>query len=77
MPVTDCTNRVNGAGSVPVLGFACVYLVQRAEQKGKESQVYTQIVGSCDSSGQPSIDPVVGPLPNKVVLYKDPASGDS
>lgn len=77
VPVGNCTGKTNGANSVPVLGFACVYVVQTVEQKGNEAHVFAQMVGSCDSSGQPTINPVAGPLPTRIVLYKDPASEDS
>ncbi|MGI9259925.1 MAG: TadE/TadG family type IV pilus assembly protein, partial [Gammaproteobacteria bacterium] len=40
VPVGDCTNTTNGQGDVPLLGFLCYHMLQRAEQHGNTSQIY-------------------------------------
>ncbi len=57
---------------MPLLGFLCYHLIQRAEQKGNESHVYGQFIGSgCQINGRPGPTPGVGPGPYIIQLYKD------
>jgi len=72
MPVGNCDGTTNGQGQVPLLGFACFYLIQEAIQKGNESHVYGQFVGNCEVTGRPGPEPVTGPGPHIIQLYKDP-----
>jgi len=70
--IGDCTNTTNGAGSVPLLGFLCYHLIQRAEQKGNESHVFGQFIDTgCPVTGRPGPAPGVGPGPYIIQLYKD------
>jgi hypothetical protein len=62
---------------VPVLGFACFFLLQPAEQKGNEAHVFGQFVGECTVNGMPGTTPGTGPEPYRIQLYDDPDSGDS
>lgn len=72
VPIGDCSNTTNGQGDVPILGFLCYYLLQRAEQKGNQSQVYGQFIGSgCPITGRPGPIPGTGPGPYIIQLYKD------
>ena len=72
MPVGDCTNTTNGQGDVPVLGFLCYHLLQPAQQKGNESQVYGQFIpDGCPITGFPGPAPGMGPGPYIIQLYKD------
>jgi hypothetical protein len=68
---------VNGQGSVPLLGFACFFLLQPAEQKGNDSFVYGQFVEGCEVNGTPGPNPVAGSGPHIIQLYHDPARNDS
>ena len=77
VPVGDCTGTTNGQGQVDVQGFVCVYLVQPAKQKGNEAHVFGQIVEGCNTEGRFGPDPVTGPLPTKIILYKDPDNVDA
>jgi Flp pilus assembly protein TadG len=77
VPVGNCNGTVNGQGSVPLLGFACFFLLQPAEQKGNDSFVYGQFIKDCDVNGTPGPNPVAGNGPNIIQLYHDPASNDS
>lgn len=77
VPFGDCSETTNGQGEVPLLGFGCFFLLQKAVQQGNESEVYGQFVGECSVTGTPGPDPVSGPGPYIIQLYKNPDSGDS
>jgi hypothetical protein len=72
VPVGDCTNTTNGQGEVPLLGFLCYHMLQRAIQQGTESQIYGQFVqDGCPVNGRPGPAPGTGPGPYIIQLYKD------
>jgi hypothetical protein len=72
VPIGDCTNTTNGQGDVPLLGFLCYHVTQRAVQKGNESQVFGQFIGTgCPITGRPGPAPGAGPGPYIIQLYKD------
>lgn len=77
IPIGDCTETTNGAGEVPVLGFACYFLLQEAQQKGNESYVYGQFIEYCNSGGVPGPAPGNAPGLYIIQLYKDPDSPDA
>ena len=77
VPVGDCTGTVNGQGSVPLLGFACFFLLQPAVQQGNDSFVYGQFIEGCAANGTPGPSPTAGTGPDIIQLYDDPASNDS
>jgi hypothetical protein len=73
LPVGDCSGTTSGQGTVPMLGVLCFFLLQEANQQGNESHVYGQFIGDgCRVSGRPGPDPVTGPGPYIIQLYKDP-----
>ncbi len=72
VPVGDCTNTTNGQGDVPLLGFLCYHMTQRAVQQGQQSQVYGQFIqDGCPVNGRPGPTPGTGPGPYIIQLYKD------
>jgi hypothetical protein len=77
VPVGDCTGTVSGQGSVPLLGFACFFLLQPAVQRGNDSFVFGQFIDGCMANGTPGPNPVAGTGPDVIQLYDDPASNDS
>jgi hypothetical protein len=77
VPVGDCSGTVNGHGSVPLLGFACFFLLQPAVQQGNEAYVYGQFVEDCAVNGTPGPNPEAGGGPSIIQLYDDPTSNDS
>jgi Flp pilus assembly protein TadG len=77
VPVGNCNGTTNGQGSVPVLGFACFFLLQPAEQKGNDSFVYGQFIQGCEVNGSPGPNPVAGSGPHIIQLYRNPGSVDS
>lgn len=77
VPVGDCSGTVEGQGSVPLLGFACFFLLQPVDQRGNTSFVFGQFVPECSVNGTPGPNPVAGNGPQIIQLYDDPASNDS
>ncbi|MET0656799.1 MAG: pilus assembly protein TadG-related protein [Steroidobacteraceae bacterium] len=77
VPVGDCSGTVNGSGSVPLLGFACFFLLQSVPQGGNTSFVFGQFVQGCQVAGTPGPNPVAGNGPNIIQLYHSPASTES
>lgn len=77
VPVGACTGTATGSSSVPVLGFACFFLLQPVVQKGTDAYVLGQFIGKCDVNGTPGPNPGAGPSPYIIQLYHDPGSGDS
>ena len=55
--IGNCNGTTNGAGTVPLLGFGCFYLLQQAQQQGNESYIYGQFLEDCRAGGMP------GPAP--------------
>jgi Flp pilus assembly protein TadG len=76
VPIGDCSGTTNGTGTVPLLGLGCFFLTRPAEQNG-EQRIYGQFVEGCGAHGIPGPDPVSGPGPHIIVLYKDPDNVDS
>lgn len=77
VPVGDCSGTATGSSTVPVIGFACFYLLQPVTQQGTTDYVIGQFVGNCDVDGNPGPSPGTGPGPYIIQLYHDPSSGDS
>lgn len=77
VPVGDCTGTTTGSGSVPLLGFACFFLLQPAEQRGNDAFVFGQFIEGCAANGTPGPSPVAGTGPEIIQLYDDPARSDS
>ncbi|MCY1524045.1 putative Flp pilus-assembly TadE/G-like protein [compost metagenome] len=68
--VGNCNGESGGQTTVPVLGFACFFLLQTVAQQGNEAQVFGQFIEECEG------DNVAGPTPTNDVgpqiiqLYK-------
>jgi Flp pilus assembly protein TadG len=81
VPFVDCSETVNGHGTIPVVGFGCFYLLQEVVQKGNENFVFAEYIGDCSAGGTPGPEPNPNPTENsgiyKIVLHNDPASPDS
>ena len=76
VPIGDCSTAVNGRGSVNVLGFACLFLLQEMSNGGQE-QLYAQVISGCDTGGRPGAGAGSGPGPHIIELYKSAGSPDS
>ncbi len=77
VPVGDCTGTANGNSTVPVLGFACFFLLQPVTQQGTTDYVIGEFEGNCQVNGTPGPSPGSGPGPYVIELYHDPGSPDS
>jgi Flp pilus assembly protein TadG len=77
VPVGDCSGSGSGSTTVPVIGFACFFLLQTETQKGNSSYILGEFEGNCTVNGSPGPAPNSGPGPYIIQLYHDPASGDS
>jgi hypothetical protein len=75
--IGNCDGTTSGAGTVPLLGFGCFYLLQQAEQQGNESYIYGQFLEDCRAGGMPGPEPSEIPGPYVIQLYRDYASTDS
>jgi Flp pilus assembly protein TadG len=77
VPVGNCSGTGNGSTTVPVIGFACFFLLQAETQKGNASYILGEFEGDCTVNGTPGPAPTSGPGPYIIQLYHDPGSGDS
>ncbi|MEO7775786.1 MAG: pilus assembly protein TadG-related protein [Steroidobacteraceae bacterium] len=78
LPIADCSGKLNGQSTVPILGFACFFLLQKAQGQGNDSFVYGQVIQSCAGSGHPSPNAPQNSMgPHVIQLYRDAASPDS
>ncbi|MDX1810990.1 MAG: pilus assembly protein TadG-related protein [Gammaproteobacteria bacterium] len=75
----NCTGTVNGSGSVPLLGFGCVFLNEPASVGGalKDVQIYGELIRECKAGGIPGPSPIDGPGLHTIQLYGDPDRWDS
>jgi len=77
LPIGDCSTAISGSGPVPVLGFACYFLLQKVDHMGKTSDVYGQFIRECNAGGLPGPAPGDGPGLYIIQLYKDPDSPEA
>jgi Flp pilus assembly protein TadG len=79
--LVDCTDTVNGHGTIPVVDIGCFFLLQKVVQRGNENFVFGQfVVDGCLAGGDPAPEPNPEPEevgPYKIVLHNDPLSPDS
>ncbi len=77
LPIARCDGASAGQTTLDVVGFGCYFLLQPAVQKGNEAQIFGQFIEGCAAGGMPGPNPVSGPGPYLIQLYKDPDSEDS
>ncbi len=77
VPVGNCSGTGTGSTTVPVIGFACFFLLQKEIQQGISSYILGEFEGDCTVNGTPGPGPGTGPGPYIIQLYHDPSSGDS
>src|SRR5262249_54084391 len=53
VPVGDCSVVAGGRSDIPVLGLACVFLLQDVDQSGNGGQVFGEILSNCQVNGNP------------------------
>ncbi len=75
VPIGDCSVQANGQSQVPVLGFACMFLLQSLPNNGHQN-LYAQVLQGCDAHGRPS-GGGGNYAPHVIELYKSAGSPDS
>jgi hypothetical protein len=66
-----------GSTNIPIIGFACFFLLQEPTHIGNTDWVLGQFIGNCNTDGTPGPAPNNGPSPYIIELYHDPSSGNS
>ena len=69
VPVGDCSVVAQGRSDIPVLGLACVFMLQDVDQSGNGGQVFGEILSNCQVNGTPGPAPNNGPGPYTIQLY--------
>ena len=77
IPMGDCTTAISGSGDIPLLGFGCFFLLQKAVQRGNNAELYGEFIDGCGAYGAPGPNPGSGPGPYIIQLYEDTGSLDS
>jgi Flp pilus assembly protein TadG len=67
VPVGDCAGVAPGNNNVPVLGLACMFMLQDVDPV--TGQVFAEVVPSCEVNGSPGPIPNNGPGPYSIQLY--------
>ena len=76
LPIASCGNE-SGQSTLDYEGVLCFYLVQEVYQ-GQDPDVFGQFTPEgCEVTGKPGPDPVTGPGPYRIQLYKDTDGYDS
>ncbi len=80
VPIGDCSGTTNGAGTVPMLGFGCFFVLQPVSHHGNDADVYGQFLDGCEAGVVPTPTPIPpsGTSPvYRIILFEDPDSQDS
>ncbi len=77
LPIARCDGASSGQSTLEVIGFGCYFMLQQVQQKGNEAEIFGQFLKGCIAGGAPGPNPVAGPGPYIIQLYKDPDSQDS
>jgi Flp pilus assembly protein TadG len=77
LPVANCDGSCSGSCDLPVIGFACFFMLQEMPRMGADANIFGQFVEGCSSGGVAGPDPGTGPGIYLIQLYKDAGSADS
>lgn len=69
VPVGDCSVVSQGRSDIPVLGLACVFMLQDVDQSGNGGQVFGEVLKTCQVNGTAGPVPKSGPGPYIIQLY--------
>ncbi|MGA8707762.1 MAG: pilus assembly protein TadG-related protein [Steroidobacteraceae bacterium] len=75
VPVVDCATAAPGTSRLPVIGLACMFMLQDVD--ATTGQVFSEVVNSCEVNGNPGPVPNNGPGPYTIQLYHIPGSDQS
>ncbi|MNZ93023.1 hypothetical protein D3C78_1120760 [compost metagenome] len=70
-----CSGTDAGQTSVPVLGYGCYFVLQPADQKGNEAQIFGQFERQCEGDNYPGPTPADDAGPQIIQLYKTFTNG--
>lgn len=73
--IGKCSGTDGGQTSVPVLGYACFFVLQPASQKGDEAQIFGQFERECEGDNYPGPNPTDDAGPQIIQLYKTFTNG--
>jgi hypothetical protein len=73
----DPDKGVQGRACFPKLTYGCFFLTRKMSKQGNQSFIYGQFIGECPNQGEKTINPNPMFDVSKIILYKDPGSGDS
>lgn len=68
--VGQCNGTDGGKTPIPVLGFGCFFVLQPAEHKGNEAQIFGQFVKECEGDNVAGPNPSNDSGPRIIQLYK-------
>lgn len=68
--VGQCNGTDGGKTPIPVLGFGCFFVLQPAEHKGNEAQIFGQFVRECEGDNVAGPTPIDDAGPQIIQLYK-------
>ncbi|WP_342245870.1 Tad domain-containing protein [Pseudomonas sp. OTU5201] len=68
--VGNCDGESGGQTTVPVLGFACFFLLQTVAQQGNEAQIFGQFIEECEGDNVAGPTPTDDVGPQIIQLYK-------
>ncbi len=72
VPVGDCTAAGGAGGNIPVLGLACMFLLQDVDATVGDAafgQVFAEVIQNCEVNGTPGPAPNNAPGPYSIQLY--------
>lgn len=75
VPVVNCAAAGPGANNLPVIGLACMFMLQDVDPA--LGQVFAEVINSCEVNGNPGPVPNNGPGPYTIQLYHTPGSTQS
>jgi hypothetical protein len=67
LPVADCSAGGSGKTTLPVVGLACVFLLQDIDNG--DSNIFGEILSNCQVNGNPGPTPSNAAGPYKIQLY--------
>ncbi|MNN62803.1 hypothetical protein D3C81_1781330 [compost metagenome] len=71
--IGDCTGKIDGASSIPVLGFGCFFVIQPATHG--DASIFGQFVKECEGDNVPGPTPSTDSGPQIIQLYKTYLTG--
>jgi Flp pilus assembly protein TadG len=66
--IGNCTGKIDGASSVPVLGFGCFFVIQPSTNG--DASIFGQFVQECEGDNVPGPTPSTDSGPQVIQLYK-------